>query len=418
MKLPLNRRDFLKVGALAAGGLNLPALLAAEGGTREISCIFFFQNGGASQLETFDPKPEAPLEVRGNVGSIPTVVPGVHFSELLPRCAKALNKFTVIRSMYSREAIHEKAKQYLWTGNRPGNAFLNPCMGSVISKELGPRNGLPPFVVTPGKDIATESGFLGSSFDPFVAGNANVKKFSVRDLSLPSGVTMDEAQGRAKLLSAIDGELERLEKSDLIESMDAFQQKALDLIASPAAKKAFNIDEESEKLRDSYGRNSAGQGALLARRLVGAGVRLVSVFHGGYDTHTDNEKTNRRIMPEFDQAFTTLIEDLDQRGMLDTTMVIAMGEFGRTPKINFSAGRDHWPGAFSIAVAGAGTPRGLVLGKTDAHANEPAERPVSVEDLCATIYKKMGVDYRKNYHAYGRPIAILKEGKPISELFV
>ncbi len=418
MNLPLSRRDFLKVGSLAAGGLHLPGLLAAEGAARrEISCIFFFQNGGASQLETFDPKPEAPLEVRGNVGSIPTSVPGIHFSELIPRCAKALTKFTVIRSMYSREAIHEKAKQYLWSGNRPGNAFLNPCLGSVISKELGPRNGLPPFVVTPGRDIATDSGFLGSAFDPFVTGNANVKQFSVRDLSLPSGVTLEEAQGRASLLAAIDGELERAERSGLIESMDAFQQKALDLIASPAAKEAFAIDEEPEKLRDEYGRNPAGQGALLARRLVYAGVRLVSVFHGGYDTHTDNEKTNRRIMPEFDRAFTTLIDDLDRRGMLDTTLVIAMGEFGRTPKINFSAGRDHWPGAFSIALAGAGVPRGLVLGKTDATAGEPAERPVSVEDLCATIYRKMGVDYHKNYHAYGRPIAILKEGKPVPELF-
>lgn len=417
MQIRLGRRDFMRLGSLAVGGLNLPRLLAA-GAPRETSCIIFFQNGGASQLETFDPKPDAPLEVRGNIGAIPTAIPGVHFSELMPRCAKAVSKFTVIRSVYSREAIHEKAKQYLWSGNRPANAFLNPCMGSVVSKELGPRNGLPPFVVTPGKDIATESGFLGSSFDPFVAGDANVKKFSVRDLSLPAGVSMDEAQGRAKLLAAIDDELEKLEKSDLIQSMDAFQQKALDLIASPAAKKAFAIDEEPGKLRDAYGRTAAGQGALLARRLVESGVRMVSVFHGGYDTHSDNEKISRRLIPEFDQAFPALIEDLDQRGLLDSTLVVVMGEFGRTPKINFSAGRDHWPGVFSIAVAGAGVPRGLVLGKSDAQAGEPAERPVSVEDLCATIYKKMGVDFRKVYHAYGRPIAVLKEGKPIPELFV
>jgi hypothetical protein len=412
-----SRRDFLRAGSLAVGGLTLPALLRSEAAGRDINCIILFMNGGASQLETFDPKPDAPEEVRGKVGSIPTAIAGVRFSEVLPRCARTAGKFTVIRSMHSREAIHEKAKQYLFTGTRPGNAFLHPCVGSVVARELGPKNGLPPFVVTPGKDIATESGFLGSSYDPFVAGNPNVDKFSVKDLTLPLGLSMEEAQGRARLLGAIDGELYKLEKSDLIDSMDQFQQKALSLIASPAAKKAFQIDEEPASLRDAYGRNTAGQGALLARRLVEAGVRLVSVFHGGYDTHSDNEKTSRKLMPEFDQAFSTLLTDLEQRGVLDTTLVIAMGEFGRTPKINFSAGRDHWPGAFSIAIAGAGVPPGQVIGRTDPHAGEPVDRPVTVEDLVATIYKKMGVDYTKSYHALGRPITILKEGKPVKELF-
>ncbi len=412
-----NRRDFLKVGMLAAGGLRLPQLLAASNDAAAKSCIILFMSGGPSQLDTFDPKPDAPLEVRGPVGTIATRVPGVRFAELVPKCAHALNKYTVIRSMFSKEAIHEKAKQYLFTGNRPGNAFLNPCLGSVIAKELGQRNGLPPFVVTPNKDIAAESGFLGSAYDPFVAGNPNVKKFAVKDLTLPTGVEMGEARARAELLAEIDGQLKQAEKSGLLDSMDQFQQKALDLIASPAARKAFQIDEEPEKLRDAYGRNSAGQGSLLARRLVEAGVRLVSVFHGGYDTHTDNDKTNRKIVPEFDQAFPALLEDLEQRGLLDSTLVIAMGEFGRTPKINYSAGRDHWPGAFSVAIAGAGVPKGLVLGSTDAHAGEPADRPVAVEDLVATIYKKLGIDYRKNYHAFGRPIAILKEGTPVKELF-
>ncbi|MBM3736159.1 MAG: DUF1501 domain-containing protein [Acidobacteria bacterium] len=417
MSLAWSRRHFLRIGSLATGGLTLPTLLRASNRDTNINCIILFMSGGPSQLETFDPKPDAPPEVRGNVGVIPTKIPGVRFSELIPRCAQMADKFTVIRSMHSREAIHEKAKQYLFTGTRPGNAFLHPCVGSVVARELGPKNGLPPFVVTPSKDIAAEAGFLGSSYDPFVAGNPNVAKFTVKDLTLPLGIGMEEAQSRARLLAAIDGELKRVEKSELISSLDEFQQKALDLIASPAAKKAFEIDSESPKLRDTYGRNAAGQGALLARRLVEHGVRLVSVFHGGYDTHTDNEKTSRRLMPEFDQAFTALLDDVSQRGLLDTTLILAMGEFGRTPKINFSAGRDHWPGSFSVAIAGAGVPPGQIIGSTDEHAAAPADRPIAVEDLVAAIYKKMGVDYTQNYHAFGRPIAILKEGTPVRELF-
>jgi uncharacterized protein (DUF1501 family) len=199
--------------------------------------------------------------------------------------------------------------------------------------------------------------------------------------------------------------------------MDEFYQKAVDLISSPAAKKAFNLEEEPDKLRDAYGRTAAGQGALLARRLIESGVRLATVFQGGYDTHTENEKRSKTFLPEFDQAFPALLEDLDQRGLLTTTLVLVIGDFGRTPKINFSGGRDHWPRAFSIALAGAGIQGGQVIGKTDAHAGEPVERPVSLEDLGATVYKILGIDYTKSYHANGRPIAINKDGKPVQELF-
>ena len=412
-----SRRDFLRVGTLAFG-LDLPALLGSPGGREDISCIIFFQNGGMSQLDGFDPKPDAPLEIRGNLGTIPTAVPGVHFTELLPRCAEALDKFTLIRSVYSDQAIHEKAKQYIYSGAKPGNDLKHPVYGSVVAKEQGARNGMPPFVVIPREDIAAEAGFIGSAYDPFIAGDPNQENFSVKDLTLPTGVALEEAQGRARLLSALDAELETMEKSPLIDGMDYFYQKAIDLVSSPAAKKAFDIGQEPASLRDRYGRNTAGQGALLARRLIESGVRLVTVFHGGYDTHTDNEKINKTLYPVFDQAFVALLDDLGQRGLLDTTLVIAMGEFGRTPKVNYSAGRDHWPGVFPVAMAGAGIPGGQVIGSSDERAGEPKDRPVSIEDLGATIYKKLGIDYTKDYHANGRPVKINKDGTPIKELFV
>lgn len=413
-----SRRDLLRVGGLAVAGLNLPRLLAGvNSGQRDISCIVFFQNGGMSQLDSFDPKPEAPVEIRGSVPTIPTAIPGVHFSGLVPRCAKAANKFTLVRSIYSREAIHEKAQQYIFSGTRPGNDLIHPVFGSVVAKERGAQNGMPPFVVIPNKPVCAEAGFLGSAYDPFVSGDPNRKNFSVRDLTLPLGVSLEEARGRANLLAALDAEIERVEKSPLIDGMNQFSQKAFDLVSSPVAKKAFDIGAEPDSLRDAYGRNTAGQGALLARRLIESGVRLATVFHGGYDTHTDNEEINQKLYPVFDQAFATLLDDLEQRGLLDTTLVIAMGEFGRTPKINHSAGRDHWPGAFSIILAGAGVPKGQVLGTTDNRAGEPADRPVRIEDFGATIYKKLGVDYTQDYHANGRPIKIVKDGEPVKELF-
>ena len=218
-------------------------------------------------------------------------------------------------------------------------------------------------------------------------------------------------------MAALDKEFEKVEQSPVIDTLDEFYQKAFDLIASPAAKKAFDISEEPEKLRDAYGRTTMGQGCLLARRLIEAGVRLATVFQGGYDTHADNEKGHQKILPEFDQAFPVLLDDLHQRGMLKTTLVLVIGDFGRTPKINFSGGRDHWPRAFSVALTGAGIRGGAVVGKTDKHASEPADRPVTIEDLGATVYKALAIDYTKDYHANGRPVRINKDGTPVKELF-
>lgn len=412
-----SRRDFLKVGGLAFSGIHLPKLLAGEKGRGERSCIVIFQHGGASQLDTFDPKPEAVADIRGSFKAIPTAIPGVRFSELLPRSAKAINKFSVIRSMHSDEAIHERARQYVFSGTKPRNELLQPSYGATVAKEWGPKNGLPPFVAIPMTDLGFEAGFLGPTYDPFISGDPNTDNFSVKDLTLPGGLGLEEASSRAALLGALDNAFKRVEQSPLIDSIDEFYQKAFDLIASPAAKKAFDIGEEPDKLRDAYGRTTVGQGALLARRLVEAGVRLATIFHGGYDTHVENEPRNKEIVPAFDQAFTALLDDLEQRGLLATTLVLVVGDFGRTPKINFSGGRDHWPGAFSVALAGAGIQGGLIVGKTDAHAAHPVERPVTIEDLGATVYKALGIDYRKNYHANGRPVAINKEGHPVNELW-
>ncbi len=410
------RRDFIRIGSLSFGGLSLAKLLAAEQERTERACIVIFQNGGASQLDTYDPKPDAPSDIKGSFGSVPTSIPGVHFSGLLPRSAKILDRFAVIRSMHSDEAIHERARQYIFSGTKPRNDLLQPSYGAVMAKERGPRNGLPPFVVIPDKDVAAEAGFLGPSYDPFIAGNPNAKTFSVKDLTLPSGVSYEESVARKDLLAKLDGDFRAAEHSPLLDSMDEFYRKAYGLIASPAARKAFDMAAEPDKLRDAYGRTGVGQGCLLARRLIESGVRLATVFHGGYDTHTDHEKNTKPLMTDFDQAFPALLDDLQQRGMLASTLVLVIGDFGRTPKLNFSGGRDHWPRAFSVALAGAGIRGGAVIGSTDKQAGEPVDRPVKVEDLAATVYKVLGIDSQKEYHANGRPVRIVKDGVPVREL--
>lgn len=408
------RRSFLRLGASLLG-LDLPSVLAAGGGPAQ-NCILFFQEGGACQHDSFDPKPDQPADVRGSFQTIPTAVPGVHFSELLPNCAKSFKKFAVIRSVYSKEAIHEKAKQYIFSGARPNNAFKHPVYGSVVAKELGPRNGLPAFVCIPRKDISADAGLLGAAYDPFITGDPARKGFQVQDLTLAKGVTLEESASRARLLAAMDDEIRQAEKSKIVEGMDYFYQKAFDLVSSTAARKAFNLEEEPDKIRDAYGRNTAGQGALLARRLVESGVRLAAVFQGGYDAHIRNDETSRKIFPVFDQAFAQLLTDLEDRGLLASTLVLAIGEFGRTPHINHSSGRDHWPGVFSIAAAGAGIQGGQIIGSSDAQGGAPKDRPISIEDLGATIYKKLGIDYHKEYRTIGRPVKINSDGTPIREL--
>src|SRR6266576_1253607 len=355
------RRDLLRLGSLGSLGITLDKVLRAGTG-KDISCILVWQSGGSSHLDTFDMKPDAPKEYRGEFKPIPTNVSGIQICEHLPFTAKQADKFTILRSMKSKENNHERAINYLLTGYLPLSTIEFPSMGAVVSKERGPNNGLPPYVSIPNTFPSYGGGYLGGEYNPFISGDPNVTGYQVRDLTLPT---------------------------------DVDYQRAYDLMRSPAAKKAFDIQSEPAELRERYGRTPVGQGCLLARRLVEAGVRFVTVAKGwlNYDTHGDNFNIMKKVLlPEFDRAFAALLQDLHQRGMLDSTLVIAMGEFGRTPKINNDAGRDHHNKAWSIALAGAGIPGGRILGATDAKATEVTDLPVEPEDLLYTIYSILGVD--------------------------
>ena len=421
LKCCYSRRDFLKIGMLGLGGITLARLLRQQemfGATRkDLSCIVLFQLGGNSQVDTWDPKPEAPMEIRGAFKTIPTSIPGIHFTELLPKSAVRLKKFALIRSMYSDDAIHESAQQYVISGTKRRNDLVHPSFGSIVAHEWGWKGGLPPYVAVPSISRSGGAGFLGSLYEPFNSGDPNVEHYSVNDLTLPLGMKLEQAEARSELLKALDTRFRQVEQAGIIERMDKFRQQAYDLVSSPAAKKAFDISQEDEKIRRAYGKTTVGQGALLARRLLESGVRVVTVFHGGYDTHSNNEPGMKKVNPEFDQAFAALLDDLEGRGLLANTLVLVLSEFGRTPRINPQAGRDHWPRAFSVALAGAGVSGGIVIGSTTPTASDPTDRPVSIEDLAFTVYQVLGIDPSKEFHANGRPIKIAKDGKYISELF-
>jgi hypothetical protein len=413
------RRDFLRIGSLGALGISLDGLLRA-GAQRDISCILLWQSGGCGHLDTFDLKPDAPKEIRGEFKPISTNVPGIQICEHLPFTAKQADKFTILRSMKSRENNHERAINYLLTGYLPLPTLEFPSVGSVISKELGSRNGLPPYVAVPNTFPSYGAGYLGGSYNPFIAGDPNVSGYQARDLTLPADVDWTRVGNRNFLLKQMDAKFRAIEASTDMAAMDSFYQKAYDLLKSPAARKAFDIGAEPESLRERYGRTPVGQGALLARRLVESGVRFVTVAKGwlNYDTHGDNFNTMKKaLLPEFDRAFAGLLEDLHERGMLDTTLVIAMGEFGRTPKVNEAAGRDHHSKAWSIALAGAGIPGGRVLGATDKNGVQVTDLPVEPEDLLFTIYTLFGVDPAREYQTpIGRPVKPVNGGHLIPGL--
>jgi hypothetical protein len=413
------RRDFLRIGSLGALGISLDGVLRA-GAKRDISCILLWQSGGCGHLDTFDLKPDAPKEIRGEFKPIPTNVPGIQICEHLPFTAKQADKFTILRSMKSRENNHERAINYLLTGYLPLPTLEFPSVGSVISKELGSKNGLPPYVAVPNTFPSYGAGYLGGSYNPFIAGDPNISGYQARDLTLPADVDWTRVGNRNFLLKQMDAKFRAIEASTDMAAMDSFYQRAYDLLKSPAARKAFDIAAEPESLRERYGRTPVGQGALLARRLVESGVRFVTVAKGwlNYDTHGDNFNTMKKaLLPEFDRAFAGLLEDLHERGMLDTTLVIAMGEFGRTPKVNDAAGRDHHSKAWSIALAGAGIPGGRVLGATDKNGVQVTDLPVEPEDLLFTIYTLFGVDPAREYQTpIGRPAKPVNGGQFIPGL--
>jgi len=424
----VTRRDFLSVGALTALGLTMPDLLRAQAeaskkGTpkRDVACILLWMEGGPSQIDTFDPKPEASSEYRGPFGTIPTKIPGIRFSEHLPKLAQNLDKFSVLRSVTSPDANHETATHYLLTGYPFNPSIEYPGYGAVLAREKGFQGAMPPNVHVGGLPfLHGNGGYMGAVYNPFmIGGDPNSNGFSVRDVSPPNGLDISRFNRRKGFRDTLDQWQKDKETANKnVQTMDTFYERAFNLVTSPDAKKAFNLKEESDKVRDHYGRNHFGQSCLLARRMVEAGVRFVTVNFGGWDTHENNFNALKgHLLPPVDQGYSALLEDLQQRGMLDSTLVVWMGEFGRTPKVNPSAGRDHWSGAISVTMGGGGVKTGQVIGSTNERSEYPKERPIRVEDVAATIYTALGVDTEKEYISpQERPLKINYDGVPIKEL--
>jgi len=423
-----SRRSFLAAGAVAGLGLNLADFFALEaaaanaGGTLPVkakSVIHIFLRGGMASQETWDPKPLAPIEYRGELSAINTKVPGLQFSQLLGRTAGIADKLTVVRSLTHGEAAHERGEHNMLTGYRPSPALEYPSFGSVVSHEYGPRKNLPPYICIPNLETPRGgAGYLSSAFSPFSLGSDPARgDFKVRDLNLPGNVDAGRQARRLAALETANAQFANSANSDAVGAMDAFYERAVNLIDSPQAREAFDLNKEPAKIRDRYGRHQAGQRMLLARRLVEAGSRFVTLGYSGWDHHQQITSQMRRILPPFDQAFSTLISDLEERGLLDETLVLVSSEFGRTPKINGEGGRDHWSKVFSVVLAGGGVRRGAVVGSSGPTSNEPDDTPVSPEDLAATLYHQLGIQPEKELIAPGaRPIEIVKGGQVRSEI--
>ena len=421
-----DRRAFVRAGSVGLFGLQtwgdmlrLRAQTSAPP-QREISVIHVLLSDGISHVDTLDMKPETRSAFRSTFSPIETNVSGIRICDRLPKLARQAHRYTIIRSATHKLSVHERASYLVMSGHEPLANVNYPSMGAVAYKELGARNELPPYISIPAMTGLWESaGLLPGKFSPFEAGDANRPDFSVRDVRLPMGVDWARMERRQSLLAMVDSKFREHDAAGVGETVDAFRQTAYDLIRSPRAKAAFAIGDEPEKTRELYGRTSLGQGCLLARRLVENGVRFVTVSNGYYkwDHHAKVfENLGDRYLPELDRALAALLEDLDQRGLLATTLVIATGEFGRTPEVNVNAGRDHWPNVFSILVAGAGVPGGQVYGSSDADGMYVRDNPVEIPDLVASVYRKIGVDFNKEYHTpIGRPFR-LSEGKPLGFL--
>jgi len=415
----MNRRTILQVGA--AAGINLPFWLKANEATKvkATSVIHVFLPGGVAHQDTWDYKPNGSPEYRGPYSGIKTKISDVFFGELLGETAKISDKLTVIRSMTHGEAAHERGVHNMLTGYRPSPAIQYPSFGSIVSHELGGRNNLPPYVLVPNQ-FAPENGtgYLSTKYGPFSLGsNPENSDFKVKDLNVPLGIDDNQLQRRRLLLDTVDNHFKNLEKSDAVQAMDSFYQNAFNLISSSQARDAFDLNKENLKTKEMYGNNSAGMRFLMARRLVEAGVRMVTVNYGSWDHHSNLNSAMKGQAPNFDKAFAALIRDLSDRGMLNSTLVMVTSEFGRTPKINATNGRDHWPKVFSAVLAGGGVKEGFAYGKSDALSSEPEENPVSPENLAATMYSLMGIDYEKRLMTSDlRPVDIVRGGNILDEI--
>jgi len=431
----LSRRAFLQVGSLPLFGLTLPRLLGAEASQppvvrKDTNLILLWTNGGLANMDTLDMKPDAPIEFRGEFQPISSNVPGLSVCEHLPLMSRQMDKLCQVRTIVHQGSQHAEATHWMLTGYpqvpdvnaAPVGSTVYPCFGSVVSKELGWKNGMPPYVQCATNEMAySGGGYLGSANNALmVRRNPNDKDFSVDDVSIPSQVGADRTQRRRKILERLDNWQRQVDRSsEAVFNRGQFYQQAYDLITSPAAKKAFNLSDESEALRDSYGRTREGQATLLARRLVEAGVRFVTVDFSGYDTHDKNFiRLKDPLLPTLDRAWSALLADLSSRGMLSNTVVLCASEFGRTPKVNGAAGRDHYPLCNVISFSGADIRMGSVVGRTDSKCERVVGKEHTTLDYAATIFRLMGIDDSKEYRTNdGRPVLINGGGHPIDEVF-
>jgi uncharacterized protein (DUF1501 family) len=420
----MSRRQLLRIGVGSCMSLSLGRFLslqAAEGAPPPVakakSVIHIFLPGALGQHESWDPKPEAATEYRGEFGAIGTKVPGMQLCELLKKTAGVADKLTLLRGVWHTESAHERGQMTMLTGWKPSPAVIYPSMGSIVAHELGARKNLPPYVTIPETPAQAGTGYLSPTFGAFsVGGDPSRPGFTVQDLALPAGVDQVRFDTRRSLKEVVDAQHAHLARSGAIEPMSKFYQNAYSMISSPEARKAFDLTAELPAIRETYGQNLAGQGLLMARRLVNAGVRFVTVSYGSWDHHQNLKQGVANQLPQFDQAYAALIADLAASGQLDDTLVIVSTDFGRTPKMNSAGGRDHWAKCFSVALAGGGVKRGHVHGVSDATGAEPIEGAVSAEDLSATIFHLMGIAPEKRLMAMGtRPIAI-NGGKVVPDI--
>ena len=432
----IERRGFLRMGSVA--GLSLAQLLrlqqthGIEGSPKkDVSCIFIFIIGGMAHQDMWDTKPEAPAEIRGDFRPIDTIVPGIQLSDLLPRMAGVTDKLAILRSLTHGDPDHTAGYHVMMTGQHPGfggsfnrnvlNNNMHPSFGSMVAK-LGSTSGtLPPYISVPNFLNSGGPSFLGPGYAPFVIeADPASPEFSVRDIVLAEGVTDERSLRRQTALRAINHLEKRVDAlSSQERSLDTYYEKAYQLMTSSAAKQAFEINRESPATREAYGMTSLGQCCLLSRRLVEAGCRFVSIENGHWDTHRKNSESLRDLLvPPLDQGVSALLNDLDERGRLDSTLVVLTTEFGRSPRINEMAGRDHWPQAFSIVMAGGGLKRGLTIGATDKQAASVIDRPITPSDMAATLLTALGIDPDVTLHTpLGRPVQLAGGGRAVHELF-
>ncbi|MCI0704677.1 MAG: DUF1501 domain-containing protein [Planctomycetia bacterium] len=420
----ISRRDFVRIGALGTGLSLAGYLRMAHAGeaknAKATNAIFVWLGGGPSHIDTFDPKPDAPPEIRGEFKPLDTNATGVRICEHLPKLARLADTFAIVRGITHTLAGHELGTEYLNAGSRPIPSLVYPGFGAVVSKEVIGDKDLPHFVAIPG--TPQKAGYLGVRYAPLLTNDVPKPGivFSVRGISLGNGLTVEEFEKRQKLLTELDTTFKGAEaNSKLIDGLDTFAQQAFDMIRSPKAREAFDVSREKPEVAKPFGDGRFGMSCLLALRLVSAGVRFVTVSFGGWDTHNNNFKSLKdNLLPQLDTGLSALISCLKERGLLDTTTVFMVGEFGRTPKVNARSGRDHWPRAMTALLAGGGIKGGQAVGASDEKGMGPADDGFSPDQLAASFYHTLGIDHKKEYHtATGRPVMIVREGSVIRGLF-